>query len=417
MLTLEAVRLQADKADLREIVQAGQNKKKKYFVAAFFLSLLVASTVVYSYPVYVFNSWGELRPVKLPTEFGKLNNYLSGLDAYNVYFLPYPLDETNWNKMNRVGNIYQTHSIKPSIESSGSTGMAGMESTNYYNYLANSVVDDRSKDIRNFIYPLGTSYLIFHNDTWDKRTSTPDKKNLDLLEGIKSLEGLKNIRNIGLFSIFKVNDDDNISRNANIEPQQVNILDSNIVAMGGLDTLQSLNALQPYFSSINSSIFFIDQVADTDSLEDILANFDSLILEKSPSYYDLIFSLLDSRYFIEPSKMVVDYDPMRLWSKTGTMDPDNGAFHPYLERLGIDNWQFDYGKGLVITQSAGANLSMPMDISENGQYDLFLRYLKNQEGGIINVYLDNRLLNQISSLDETPTTLYGNKLLMMIPLH
>ena len=98
---------------------------------------------------------GELRPVTFPTEFERLNNYLSGVDAYNVYFLPYPLDETKWNKMNRVGNIYQTHSLKPSIESSGSTGMAGMGSTNYYNYLAKSVVENRSKDIRNFIYPLG----------------------------------------------------------------------------------------------------------------------------------------------------------------------------------------------------------------------------------------------------------------------
>ena len=113
------------------------------------------------------------------------------MNAHNVYFLPYPLDETNWNKINRVGNVYQTHSLKPSIESSGSTGMAGMESTNYYNYLANSVVENQSKDIRNFIYPLGTSYLIFHNDTWDKRINSPDKKNLELLEGIKSLEDWK----------------------------------------------------------------------------------------------------------------------------------------------------------------------------------------------------------------------------------
>ena len=101
---------------------------------------------------------------------------------------------------------------------------------------------------------------------------------------------------------------------------------------------------------------------------------------------------MDNKYFIEPSKVPVDYDPMRLWSKTGAMDPDNGVFHPYLEKLGIDNWQFDYGKGLVITQAAGVNLSMPIDIDETGQFEMFLRFLKNQEGGMINVYLDNKLL-------------------------
>jgi hypothetical protein len=47
---------------------------------------------------------------------------------------------------------------------------------------------------------------------------------------------------------------------------------------------------------------------------------------------------------IEPSSVAVNYDPMKLWSKSGAMDPDNGVFHPYLENRGIDNWQFDYGK-------------------------------------------------------------------------
>ena len=68
---------------------------------------------------------------------------------------------------------------------------------------------------------------------------------------------------------------------------------------------------------------------------------------------------------IEPSSVAVNYDPMKLWSKSGAMDPDNGVFHPYLENRGIDNWQFD----------------------------MFLRFLKNQEGGMINIYLDNKLIN------------------------
>ena len=135
-------------------------------------------------------------------------------------------------------------------------------------------------------------------------------------------------------------------------------------------------------------------------MEDVLDNSDYLILEKSPSYYDLLLSMVDNKYIVEPSKASIDYDPMRMWSKTGAMDPDNGVFHPYLENRGIDNWQFDYGKGLVITQATGVNLSMPMEIGKLDNIDIFLRYLKNQEGGMINVYLDNKLLKQINSLDE-----------------
>ena len=392
-------KLREDRPDGLQKVQARQVSKKKGFVTAFFLFLMIATLVLYSYPVYVFNMWGELRPVTFPTEFGKLNSYLSGLDAGNVYFLPYPLDETKWNKLNRVGNVYQTNSLKPSIESSGSTGMAGMGSTNYYNFLADSIVENRSKDIRNFIYPLGTSYLIFHNDTWDNRINSPDKKNLELLKGIYSLDGLENIRNIGFYNIFKIDNDGNKYNNTKEgAPEQVSILNNSIAAVGGLDTLQSLNSLQPNFSSLDSSVFFIDQSEVTDRTKDVLGNFDYLILEKSPSYLDTILSMVDNEYIIEPSKASIDYDPMKKWSKTGATDPDNGVFHPYLKNRGIDNWQFDYGKGLVMTQAAGVNLSMPVEIKNSGQFDMFLRFLKNQEGGMINVYLDKKLLKQINSL-------------------
>jgi hypothetical protein len=383
----------------QKIGKARNSNRKRILVSVFFLCLLIGSIGLYSYPVFVFNMLGELRPVPLPAEFNKLNNYLSDVETNNVYFLPYPLDETKWNKNNRVGNIYQTHSLKPSIESSGSTGMAGMGSTNYYNYITQSVNKNRSKDISNFIYPLGTSYIIFHNDTWDKRNNLPDIRNLELLKEINSLEGLENVRNIGFYNIFKVNNHDN-NRDADREPQQITILNKNIAALGGLDVLQYLDSM-PSFSSLDSSVFFVDEAGSADITDELLDNFDYLILGKSPSYYNLLFSLVDSKYIFEPSNVPINYDPMRLWSKAGAMDPDFGLFHPYLEHLGIDNWQFDYGKGLVITQAAGTNLSIPINVQETGQYDIFLRFLKNQRGGVINVYLDEKLLQHVNTLDPS----------------
>ena len=385
--------------------------RKKILVSTVFLGLLVFSIGLHCYPTYLFNMSGELSPVVLPAEFDKLNRYLSGVDAESVYFLPYPLDETKWNKLNRVGNVYQTHSLKPSIESSGSTGMAGMGSTNYYNYLARSVVENRTRELADFIYPLGTSYLIFHNDTWDKRTGSPDIEDLELLEEIKSLEDVENVRNIGFFNVFKVLNNNNNNNNTNVdnnireelgsEPHRISILNNNVVAVGGLHALRSLSSLESSFSSLDSSVVFVDQATYANDTDDVLHYANYLILERSPSYYDLMFSLLDSKYIIDPSKVPVNYDPTRLWSKAGAMDPDFGHFHPYLEHLGIENWQFDYRKGLVITQAVGANVSVPMEIPKTGQYDIFLRFLKNQRGGIINVYLDNRLINQVNTLEES----------------
>jgi hypothetical protein len=380
---------------LRELVRRGHGYGR-VFVSTFFLCLLVGSMCIYIYPVYIFNMFGELRPVALPGEFDNLNSYLSSVDARKVYFIPYPLDETYWSKNNRVGNIYQTHSVLPSIESSGSISMAGMGSTNYYNYLTRSVIENRSKNIANFIHPLGTSYLIFHNDTWDKGSGTADKQNLELLERLNSLEGLRNVHNVGFYNIFKVDSkfDDSVSI-----PGQFNIYGNDVAVLGGLEAMESLNGLYPSFNSSDTSLYFFDQGEDTGEPERV-KNSEYILFGNSPSYYDLLFSLVNKSHIFTLFDTLINYEPKKQWSKASTMDPDSGYFHPYLEHLGIDNWQFDHGRGLAITQAMGTNLTMSFDVTQSGQYDLFMRYLESRKGGALKIYLDNNFVGNINSLDK-----------------
>ena len=97
------------------------------------------------------------------------------------------------------------HSIKPSIESTGFTGMAGMGSKNYYNYLENSIIQNRTQKYwKSRLTRLGTSYIIFHNDTWDKRENTFDSSKAHLLRKLYAIDDLTNIHNVGLYNVFKV---------------------------------------------------------------------------------------------------------------------------------------------------------------------------------------------------------------------
>jgi hypothetical protein len=382
------------RSKLRELVR-GVRGYRRAFVSTLFLCLLVGSMCIYIYPVYIFNMFGELRPMTLPGEFDNLNSYLSSVNASKVYFIPYPLDETYWSKNNRVGNIYQTHSVLPSIESSGSISMAGMGSTNYYNHLTRSVIENRSNNIANFIHPLGTSYLIFHNDTWDKGSGTADKQNLELLERLNSHEGLRNVHNVGFYNIFKVDsklDDSAI-------PGQFNIYGNDVAVLGGLEAMESLNGLYPSFNSSDTSLYFFDQGEDTSEPERI-KNSEYILFGNSPSYYDLLFSLVNKSHIFTLFDTPINYEPKKLWSKASTMDPDSGYFHPFLEHLGIDNWQFDYDKGLAITQAMRTNLTMSFDVTQTGQYDLFMRYLESRKGGVLKIYLDNNFVGKINSLDE-----------------
>lgn len=51
--------------------------------------------------------------------------------------------------------------------------------------------------------------------------------------------------------------------------------------------------------------------------------------------------------------------PSKFWSRAMTSDPLHGKWHPYLKKFGIENWQSDYGYGLVFTW---AKREIPKDI-------------------------------------------------------
>jgi hypothetical protein len=53
--------------------------------------------------------------------------------------------------------------------------------------------------------------------------------------------------------------------------------------------------------------------------------------------------------YLAPFYSTTHYSPSTLWSKAGTNDPLHGEWHSYLEERGLENWDSDYGKGLVFT--------------------------------------------------------------------
>lgn len=357
------------------------NYLTKTICGGLFLFLLVGSICIYSYPI--FNSIIEHRykPISLPSEFDALNKQLAGISADKVYFMPYPLVETYWEKDSQVGRIYQQHSIMPSIESTIS------ETRNYYNYLANSIMENRSRSIDDLIYPLGTSYLIFHNDTWNKYQDTFNLEDNLLLSNIYSLQGMKNIKDVGFYHVFKV---------GNETSRQINLFKYNDIAIGGLELLTTLNTM-PDFSALNSSVVFIDNAFANNIKE--YAKESQVIVTRKSSADDLTFQFIDNKYIVTPFDAVYNNDPFKTWSKVGAADPLHGEFHPFLQDLGISNREFDFGHGLVMTAAFGNNVTIPFIIRENGEYYLPLRLLDNKRGGSLNIYLDNELIDTIDTFD------------------
>ncbi len=69
----------------------------------------------------------------------------------------------------------------------------------------------------------------------------------------------------------------------------------------------------------------------------------------NPSKSEL--SMIDSSMEVKPSSFTIRHKPREVWSISGSSDPLHGPWHSYLDERNIDNWESDYGKGLVLTWS------------------------------------------------------------------
>jgi hypothetical protein len=356
----------------------------KPLIVCLFLFLVIGSLCVSSAPVYLSIIHNKLLPISFPSEFDGLNSYLAKTEIDKIFFMPSPSDETVWNTRGQAGGIYHIHSNTPSIES------IGIANRNYYNHLVWSLMENKSQSIGNFLYPLGTAFVAFHNDTWNSREDFFNTENIALLKRLYGLADFEHEGNIGFFNIFKT-----ISRADNNANLQVNIPLQNFAIIGGLDLLNPLNVVNSYSSSNSNIVFFNDLYTNK------FMGFDKLIVNGDFSSLDVPLSYLDPKYMVDFSSKTVNYDPLKTWSKSGAKDPMDGNYQEYLRQFGIENWEFDYGRGLALTQATGANISVPIQFTENSELQVFLRYLESQRGGVLRIYLDGQAMGEINTFDNS----------------
>jgi hypothetical protein len=343
-----------------------------------FLVLFVFAFTLYATPIYEssLGDGGKFSPLLVPSEFENLNKYLNQIETDKVFFMPYPSVSTDWSSNHSVESIYHATSSKSNIMI-GNPSSSYPNLRNYYSYLENQINENLSRNINNFIHPFGSHFIIYHNDTAD---STYVSRHANLLKEMNTLEGLVNTDNIGFYKIFDLNENEK-----KFSPSQGVILAKSIIAVQGLDKLSSLNSV-PSFDTMNNSIVFLDQPAARHN-DEIVRDKDILLLENNVN--DLALSFVNDSYIITPFDFTSHYSPDDVWTRAGAMDPLHGEFHSYLNQLGIANWDFDFGRGLVMTRAPGTILKIPFEVDSSGNYDIFIRYLKNQKGGELAIQVDD----------------------------
>jgi len=358
--------------------------KNKALMSYTFISIILVSFVIYCYPTYSSTAQIVFDSVAIPTEYNQLNTYLQNKPIEKIFFMFQDFAPTIWHRQGEFYGFEQRYADKPNIMAYQYLPI----SENYHDYIQNSILFKKTNNVGNLIYPLGTSYLIYSNDELDENNTK--------LKLLSTSEDIKKITNIGFINVFKAGNND---------VDEFNIPRQNILLSGGLDLFNSLNSL-PSFTTLNSSLIFLDQSLNKAQKYRVFSFADNLSLGKRGD--DLVLSFLDEKYILKPFEYTNHGDPSKMWSKDSALDIIHGQFHLYSKKLGVENWDFDYGKGLVMTDSTGANLSIPIDVgnkldnidTENSKLNIFVRYLQNQKGGQMNIYLDGKLINGIDTLNR-----------------
>ena len=173
-------------------------------------------------------------------------------------------------------------------------------------------------------------------------------------------------------------------------PSQVEAGTHCVAAIGGLDNMLSLVAIDTYDFQ-QSPIVFMDQ---------LLTNSHYLhgadILASNLMNLDLYLSVVEEEYLVKPFEWV-DHFPGTSWLKASTAGLQGGAWPFYMKNAGVENWQQDYGMGLVWT-NGHKPLDMFFGVEQDGEYHIMVRYFQSLSGHSgMQVSLDDRQISQIAT--------------------
>ena len=343
-------------------------------------SLILILIFTFSFLFYVMPtikgySNNIINPIQTPNDYNSVNQWLSNQNEdFKVYWLPpYTGKITTWSNGHKIGAFDIISSPKPTI------GPFTSNSISYQNYVYYEILlKNRTKNFDKYLDILNTRYVLVHNDIIDLNVEVEK-----VIGNLNNQEGTSFVKTEGFLSIFENKD----------FTELISVPKNNILATGGLYKFTELNTLNS-FNPTNMSILFLDQNLIRDRYTDRI---DYIILDSHPN---LALNLIDEKYIIKPFEATFHHNLQNVWSKAMTSDPLHGDFHPYLERFGIQNWDFDYGYGLVLTYAKNTKLDMKIKTDKSDSYDLFVRYLQNNKGGPIRVYIDEQLIKEINTKDQ-----------------
>lgn len=344
--------------------RAGSNLRLQKPLALFVLALVASSTLIYVTPGVTNSFEGPFRPVVVPSEISNVDEMMQRDPThYNVLWVPpYQEDGATWVFQNYSGAFELDSSAKPTFDSLSPNFIQ------YYEYLNQTLLENRTNNISAYLNPLDIRYIVFHND------SSSQEYSRRLYQSLLDQGDLQVVMRQGIITLFE----NRFWNDSTVQPY------GNLVAIeGGFDKLVSLNEL----NLSGTATVFLDQNYPV-SLEG--AN--TFLLDGSLGNDTLALTLNDTM-LLSPFDFTVHDSPNDTWSRSdipALLKTDT------LSNLGIQIWDYDYGKGIALTSANGSTLDMP-STTGSGNSDFFARILESPAGGSMKFYVDGSPMETVSS--------------------
>jgi len=358
------------------------------FISSFVLSVITPA-MGYLGNIYV--------PVKVPAEYQRINSWLATQkEDFKVWWLPnYNWEDTTWGSRmtGSLGSAFDVlSSAKPTLWDAETGNQFDTE--NYYQYFYDSLLNGDSNQLGKYLIPINTRYVIFHKDIISGEGEADAA-----IANLEKQYDLSFVKQDGIYYIFE---------NKNYAPQ-ISVLSHDLLIGGGLGVTKQLNAIESFDPASNGMIY-LDQNGLT-----ALSNTAGIVLGQGNNINDIALSQVNDRYLIAPSNYTDRWKPDTYWSAANM----TGDVYWYgaLSANSVSNpWNFDYGKGLVVTWDyrTDLNQSEPHDISTNDasiwqilpwtSYD-HMNLSSDGQSLVMDYSFDNKDSVQASAQNQTPFSL------------
>ena len=329
--------------------------KKVLFVIIF--AIFLAAPFFTGLPLLTGNIDGAFTPIKIGDQYLSLMQWMQD-DEEDFKMYSYPI-------------LYWWGSGKPQLPFG--SRLEGSHQSLGYALVLNSLSD--TLRLGELLSPWNMKYVVLdaYHVPEQNRSET-----FSLLAAQKDLVSTNECQ--GLVSLYVY---ENLA-----DRSQIGASAQTIAVQGGLENMLSLIAIDSY-GTLAQPMVFLDQEMTS---RDCLSGAKTLI--SNQANLDLYLTMLDERYMVKPFELIND-DPHTIWQKARARPTAGAEWTFWLNIVGIENWQSDYGVG--IARSMGGPLNMSFEVDVAGSYDIFLRCIKFMNGGVLRVLLDNELIGDVST--------------------